>query len=439
MSYQFSDLIKQNIATVGASSIEITSPSGRCVGRCPLGHLSIPSEEIKLYSFLAIADSHLAGSDTTSGDSYVDLKRALQYGKDNGVAFACVCGDVIDTGTNEWYYQQAKAIRDGYDIPVYYVTGNHEAFPTSTIDNVNVDYVESYYTLSSVGADAHPLYYSFTQGDDVFIMLGEYSSGQTTLFADGELDFLEDTLDANRNKRCFVFFHPFSCDDGDSGLPYKEFYNFDLLETDPGNSKERFLNLLKHYKNCIWFHGHSHANFELQRMTKNTVYSDTCGYRSVHIPSITKPKTATEADKEAGNAGTAVDAESQGYIVDVYPNAIHLRGRDFVSGEFLPIASYWIDTTLQEVEGVTKYSITRNLTGCYSDSDLTEIEEGATLSETIYPTSRATGGNDMFGLYSLIMGGEYYNSSPYVIDNGNTLSISLPSVTGDVVITVEVC
>ena len=28
----------------------------------------------------------------------------------------------------------------------------------------------------------------------------------------------------------------------------------------------------------------------------------------------------------------------------VYPDGIHLRGRDFVKGEFLPIASYWLGT-----------------------------------------------------------------------------------------------
>lgn len=441
MSYQFTDFIKENVATVGAKTIEVRNSSGKYIGGCPLGHLSIPTTETKSYSFLALADSHLTGSDTTSEDSYVDLKRALAFGRDNGAAFACVCGDVIDTGANEYYYQQAKAIRDAYTIPVYYVTGNHEAFPTNTIDNANIDYVKSYYTPSSVGADSHPLYYSFTYDNDVFIMLGEYSSGQTTLFQDGELDFLEDTLDANKGKRSFVFFHPFSYDDGDSGLPYKEFYSFDLLGTDPGNSKERFLKLLKTYKNSIWFHGHSHANFELQRMTKSTVYSDVCGYRSVHIPSITKPKTATEEDKTAGNAGTAVDADSQGYIVDVYPSGIHLRGRDFANGEYLPIASYWIDTTLQEVGGVTKHSITWNLTSCATDNQATEIADGEPLEATI----SANEGFVCQFWHVITMDGVDCTADVVTDAFGNKnvtyadmpSKIDIPSVTGDVTIRVE--
>ena len=45
--------------------------------------------------------------------------------------------------------------------------------------------------------------------NDIFIMLGEYGWTVNTPFADGELQFLYDTLEANRNKRCFVFFHVF--------------------------------------------------------------------------------------------------------------------------------------------------------------------------------------------------------------------------------------
>lgn len=346
--YQLTDLIKENVATVGAKRIEIRNASGKYIGGCPLGHLSIPASESKSYSFLALSDSHLSGSDTVNGDSYVDLRRALKFGESSGVKFACVCGDIVDTGTNEWYYQQAKTIRDECTVPVYYVTGNHESFPTSTVNNVNLDYVDSYYTLPSVRNENSPLYYSFTYENDVFIMLGEYSSGQAEPFQDGELQFLYDTLEANRNKRCFVFYHIFNWDSGDSGVPYEGFYGFDIF-ANYQSQKKCFIDMLKHYKNTIWFHGHSHASFELQRMTKSTVYSDSLGYRSVHIPSISKPKTATEADKASGNVGVEVPEESQGYLVDVYPNGIHLRGRDFVNGEYLPIASYFIDTTLQTV------------------------------------------------------------------------------------------
>jgi hypothetical protein len=55
-------------------------------------------------------------------------------------------------------------------------------------------------------------------------------------------------------------------------------------------------------------------------------------------------------------------AESEGYVVDVYENGIHLRGRDFVKGEYLPIASYWLDTTLQTIEANTYTDSTGTIT-----------------------------------------------------------------------------
>lgn len=50
---------------------------------------------------------------------------------------------------------------------------------------------------------------------------------------------------------------------------------------------------------------------------------------------------------------TTIYADSEGYIVDVYEDGIYLRGRDFVKGEFIPIASYWLDTTIKEIEANT--------------------------------------------------------------------------------------
>lgn len=73
------------------------------------------------------------------------------------------------------------------------------------------------------------------------------------------------------------------------------------------------------------------------------------GCWSVHVPSIAVPRTDADGDF----VFQTEYQDSEGYVVDVYPDGIHLRGRDFVKGKFLPIASYWLDTTLQTVEAGT--------------------------------------------------------------------------------------
>lgn len=81
------------------------------------------------------------------------------------------------------------------------------------------------------------------------------------------------------------------------------------------------------------------------------------------------------------------------------------------------------------------YTVTRNLVGCTSNSNVTEIREGSTLNETLttnegYTLPTAVQG----GSISITMGGTDITSNVY---NYNTGVINISSVTGNVVINVE--
>jgi hypothetical protein len=115
---------------------------------------------------------------------------------------------------------------------------------------------------------------------------------------------------------------------------------------------------LSHYKNIVFFHGHSHLKFYLQEYDELANYDNMRGSHSVHIPSLAVPREDITGDGVADD----IEAGSEGYVVDVYENGIHLRGRDFVKGEFLPIASYWLDTTLQDVAAGTYQDPTGTIT-----------------------------------------------------------------------------
>lgn len=328
------------------NSHNVAPPNCRFIGvyddKGKVGLIEVPSPMLvpnspKLYSFLSISDSHVQNVD--GNDGAADLTRAVNFANSTDVAFVCHCGDTADAGT-DWHLSKYKAIVDTCAKPVYAISGNHEEITGD--GNIELGYT------SMLPYFGQPLYYSFTYGDDVFIMLGE--SGYTTgnFFIDGELQFMYETLEANRNKRCFVFQHVFNWDEGDSGNP-NNLYTFDLFNTGENaayrqKEKKCFIDLLKHYKNTVWFHGHSHALFELQSMESWSNYSENLGYRSVHIPSITKPKN---------ESGEYVIEGSQGYVVDVYDGFIVLKGRDFVQGKYLPIATYKIDTTLQTIQANT--------------------------------------------------------------------------------------
>ena len=331
---KFTDFIAHNVAGPSARKIVVFNPKGMPVGTIALGKLTMPQVGEKLYSFGALSDVHI-----TYDTAAEDFSRALTYLNEAcDVAFTCISGDLTETGVAS-ELAEYKRLVDAYsaDTPVYAISGNHEATNGAVTDDQLLPYT------------GQPLYYSFTHEDDVFVMCGEYAWGNEYLFAPGQLQWLYDVLEANRNKRCFVFFHVFPWgDSGNAGGLYAPDISYEgNLFT--GTQGSIFQSLMTHYKNVTWFHGHSHLKFDLQELDEKANYSEALGFRSVHIPSLAMPR-----DANAGNTGYVnVYADSEGYVVDVYEQGIHLRGRDFVKEQFLPIASYWLDTTLKGVAAGT--------------------------------------------------------------------------------------
>lgn len=324
MEYKF--LIHENIAVSGARRIGIYDKNGNRVGFIPLGSLTPPNAAKKLYSFGALSDVHLGKAEDSNEQE--DFAKALTYLNNNeNVAFTCVCGDLTEGGSAS-QLAEFKSYVDTYskNTPVYAVTGNHDAW------NTNIEAIISSYT-------GHPLYYSFNHGNDVFIMVG--IKNDSDVFTVEELQWLYETLEQNRNERCFVFQHALRFDG--CGNPYPG-VNPTYQMLDKQNGKV-FLSLMNHYRNAIWFHGHSHTAFECQEDNDIANYDKLFGIHSVHIPSLSSPRRFN------GSAYVPMYSDSEGYVVDVYENGIHLRGRDFAynkgEGRWLPIASYWLDTTLQ--------------------------------------------------------------------------------------------
>lgn len=326
MSY--TDFIPQNVAPLGTRRIGIYDSNGNRAGQIALGPLAPPNPYKKLYSFLLIADLHIG--DSTSIDDYT---RCILWANEN-VNFACECGDLIHGGADASEYQigKYKECRAKAIIPIYAVSGNHDGAHVPNIETA----IESY--------TGRPLYYSVEHGDDVFVFVGIKSTINGSLFADGELDWLEDTLEANKGRRVFLFEHVRPDDACGNALGI---YDYDIWG---GTEQTKFESLLRKYPNIIFFHGHSHLKFSLQTRDKSANIDRHFGCWSVHVPSITVPRGTVSA---VDPTRVELYAESEGYVVDVYANGIHLRGRDFVKGEFLPIASYWMDTTLQNVQAGT--------------------------------------------------------------------------------------
>lgn len=343
---KYKHLIPENVATSGARRIGIYDSNGNRVGQIPLGSLTMNNVGGKLYSFGVLSDIHIGES--TANDDYV---RALEW-LSNNANFICECGDLVHgNATNApTQIEQYIACRASASVPVYAISGNHDGAYVANVETAITSYT------------GKPLYYSFTQGNDVFIMVGIKSNGRTvSLFADGELQWLYNTLEANRNKRCFVFQHvrPDDACGNALGIYTNDIWGNVTVNGVTYYDQTVFESLMNNYPNVVFFHGHSHTRFSLQQYDDTAnIGRDFAGW-SVHIPSLAVPRDTTSA---VNPSVTNVYAESEGYVVDVYENGIHLRGRDFVKGVFPPIASYWLDTTLQTVAAGTYTDSTGTIT-----------------------------------------------------------------------------
>lgn len=324
---EYRDFIAENVALPNVRRIGIYDANGNRVGQIPLGSLTPPIQGKKEYSFGALSDIHLQ-TDTAQAD----FQRALAYlNETEDVEFICIAGDLTQNGTSAELTEYKNFVSThSANTPVYAISGNHDV--RGGLSNSISTYT------------GQPLYYSFTRGNDVFIMMGIKAESEGSLFSVEQLQWFYETLEANRNKRCFVFHHVRPQDGCGNAFGI---YNYDIWG---GTEATVFESLMRHYKNAHQFHGHSHLKFYLQYGSDIANIDHIFGGWSIHVPSLAVPR---DGDPSGASSRKEIYSDSEGYVVDVYENGIHLRGRDFVKGEFLPIASYWLDTTLQTVPAGT--------------------------------------------------------------------------------------
>lgn len=277
----------------------------------------------KLYSVGLLSDIHIDGDGNDEASASADFKRALLYFNDKASAVCCAGDLCCENGYNELTLFK-NLVDNNATIPVYSSRGNHD----------------TRYPLSDWNTISFQLYEEKTINSEHYIFLGMNTENfGDNCFTTEELNWLEQKLTAYASERVYLFFHVFSpntCGD------VKNLYPWNKLDTTSTNI-QKFLNLMTTYKNVIYFSGHSHLCFDLQRYGANAnIFSNGTSCHRVHIPSCAKPR-----DSETGlpsDGITTINAGSEGYLMDVYENYIVLKGIDFAKLKILPIAHYVLKT-----------------------------------------------------------------------------------------------
>lgn len=414
MSY--TGFITENIAPLGVTKIGVYNSNGNRVGKINLPNTFKSPSDLgsKLYSFGVVSDIHLINTDFNK--TFIN---ALNY-FNNHVDFVCVSGDLTAMG-NQDEYEQVKSQIDTYaTIPVYVTSGNHDCYNYGANGAVETA-LKNYFNTD--------LYYTINKNNDVFIFVGEKTNTRGSIFTTKELQWLYDTLEENRNKRCFLIQHS-PVENGGCGDANNTYGNSMLK----GNEQTIIKSLVLHYKNIIHIHGHSHFIYELQEIddNKDCNYSYKYGSHEIHVPSSKAPRTIGSDGKYTNYNG------SEGLVVDVYSKYIIAKGFDFANMKFIPVAYYCLDTNLKTINANTyrdstgiintssTYSITNNLSNATNSNNATSVTKKGSYSAIITPST-----NYNIQSIKVMMGGVDVTSS--CVSNNN---ISISSVTGDVVIIV---
>lgn len=353
MSYRYPHFIKQNIAPSGAKKILVCDAEGKKVVNIPLGGLTPPNTK-PLYSFGLVSDIHLYDESKSwiTWNPQSKFDNALSFFEEQGCVMCIAAGDLTQTGfyneknAGDYFLDEAsqfgfyKEICDKHTIPVYELAGNHESYYSQPITQ-NLDKWEAH-------TGTRELSYTVSQGDDLFILLGQ--PRDLAVMSDEDLLWFRQALESNMDKRCFVFVHSYIEEDsGDPGdLRENSIFSDDFWGA---ANRIAFVDLIKAHPNIILFHGHSHMKFECQGLYsameqltpeqesyKAANYTDKNGFKSVHIPSLGRPRSI---DLEAGTT-PYVDGEAQGYVVDVYEDCIVLCGMDLIHNVPIPLGVYKI-------------------------------------------------------------------------------------------------
>lgn len=341
----------------GAESV-LVYRGGVCRAHYDIEEEKQPDDEL-IYNFGALSDVHFNRYKFPVKDnSVLTFTNALNFLDMFDIQLVGMSGD-ISRKDEEDSFVKFRTISAEHDYPVYTCLGNHDSRDTYD-KNHWYDYMNpGVYTeekadgVEAVVRDTLDFVYApENTGGDVFIFLSQVASDYT---ADGynvtpeQLDWLGEQLEKYKDRTVYLFYHSFiPSDDGVVGTcvgnimgPHGETYGAEgtLGRYDDTKLKEYFAE----YKNVVFFTGHSHFAFEMQKYNPNLnigQYKD--GAVMVHIPSVSSTRVIGIKEGRYGLIDKNTLNGSQGYLVSVYENRIVLTGIDFTKGKFIADATYCI-------------------------------------------------------------------------------------------------
>lgn len=254
-----------------------------------------------IMSFSAVSDTHVETNNPDSYNAFSDLLYGIKAGKNHDAVI--FLGDNVMNGQfleNVFFYTAVGAVKPGKTTLV--AAGNHdfgngqgdyESFLKNYINN------NRFYLWNNLDK---PYYYKVINGCYMIFLSSEELSVNDFVMSDEQFAWLEKVLNeaAEKDAEIFVFNH----------------HPVYLLRNDDSSA---LANLLNKYDNLLYINGHLH-----DQLDKNNFYE----WNGVDC--INLPRSTEIVDYEPGD----------GIVVEVYENEILVKGRDFITGEWIEGLEY---------------------------------------------------------------------------------------------------
>lgn len=304
----------------------------------------IPDEYIlaeKNFTYTSLSDVH------TNNGRYLD--NALDFLDTYGeIDFVAISGDISDGAEKDllWFNEAIS----GRTYKTYTTTGNHDEASLKSglwLEHINtgIKTDNEVFDIGENGLDF--VYIPEKSPDSVFVFLCQtswwYSKSPSKndymLLKPEQLTWLEGVLEKYKDKAVLLYFHTFlSAPDGTQesavgNLRNPGGYAYDLPYSYGSADEVIFRGLMKEYKNVVFFSGHSHWMFELEKYNKNLNVSNFDGEYCymVHNPSVCTPRWIGENDETRKNMGGTY---SEGWIIEIYDDTMILIPVDFINQVF---------------------------------------------------------------------------------------------------------
>lgn len=277
-----------------------------------------------LIEFQALSDIHVS-TDIREQHYKSMLQDVLKNSPDSIGIF--VAGDVVDSGPRDDWWKKLWELYDEVEgLPHMYIgIGNHEFSGYREYEPAVTQFLKYLRVTEDMEKPTDVPYYDTWINDYHFIVLGNavYEPGVRATIGEDQYEWLEEKLgEATDDRPIFLFMHQGMKNTVSGTAESERWWGI--------NDDAKLRELLKEYPNVFFFTGHTHSDMN----SANSMYGggkNAAMFNTGSVGDLWTPSTDTSFEG------------SQGLYVQVYGDKVLVRGRDFVTGQWVASAQFVVN------------------------------------------------------------------------------------------------